>query len=207
MSARSGFAFARQHFTLSAFQLSTWAGVILPGAPARYNPLIDGPFSPHPPRWLSSYVRQREQGCIHKTRSGCFRGGTMESSKCLKTATWGGAVWVLTRSSPARSDRWWEHSRSNVLNVELRQGLPAAKRRGNPSTIHTRPAESVRTVKPWVPHTNKNIPVHAHNDQDRGIHLPACSCTTTRCVGSRARGVKSLRSHPHASQRGIYARF
>jgi hypothetical protein len=43
----------------------------------------------------------------------------------------------------------WEHSRSNVLNVELHPGLPAANRRGKASTIHTRLAESVRTLKPW----------------------------------------------------------
>jgi uncharacterized protein len=83
--------------------------------------------------------------------------GATESTMCAKSATWEGAAWVRTRSSPARSSRWWEHSRSNVLNVELRQGSPAANRRGNPSMIHTRLGESVSTVKPWpkpwVPHT------------------------------------------------------
>jgi hypothetical protein len=34
-------------------------------------------------------------------------------------------------------------------NVELRPASPAANRRGYPSTTHTRPAESVPTLKPW----------------------------------------------------------
>src|SRR5918992_578095 len=54
----------------------------------------------------------------------------MESTMCPKSATGEGAAWVPTRSSPARSGRCGEHSRSNVLNVELRPGSPAAKRRG-----------------------------------------------------------------------------
>jgi hypothetical protein len=115
---------------------------------------------------------------------------------CARTATtWEGAAWVRTRSSPARSGRWWEHSRSNVLNVELRPGSPAASRRGKLSTTHTRPAESVRTLKPWpkpwVPHTDQNTPVHAHNNQDRSIHLSASACSTTRCRPS-PRGLKGL---------------
>ena len=67
---------------------------------------------------------------------------------------------MSTRSSLARSGRWWEHSRSNVLNVELRPGSPAASQRGAASTTHTRPAESVRMLKPWpkpwAPHTDQN---------------------------------------------------
>src|SRR5215218_11469375 len=115
----------------------------------------------------------------------------MESTMCAKSATWEGAAWVRTRSSPARSSRWWEHSRSNVLNVELRQGSPAASRRGKASTTHTRPAESVRTLKPWPwptpPHADQSSPVHAHNAlswafislhlhaplQDEGLHSAA----------------------------------
>ena len=73
---------------------------------------------------------------------------------------------MSTRSSLARSGRWWEHSRSNVLNVELRPGSPAASQRGAASTTHTRPAESARTLKPWpkpwAPHTDQNTLVHAH---------------------------------------------
>src|SRR5215211_3867571 len=90
----------------------------------------------------------------------------MESTMCAKSATWEGAAWMPTRSSPAKSGRCGEHSRSNVLNVELRQGSPAANRRGEAPTTHTKPAESVPTVKPWpkpwVPHTDQNSPVHAH---------------------------------------------
>src|SRR5215218_7891839 len=92
----------------------------------------------------------------------------MECTMCAKSATWKVAAWVRTRSSPARSGRWWEHSQSNVLNVELRPGSPAANRRGNPGTTHTRLAESVRTVKPWpkpwMPHTDENAPVDAPTD-------------------------------------------
>src|SRR5215218_2429387 len=105
----------------------------------------------------------------------------MASTMCGKTATWEGAAWVSTGSSPARSGRWWEHSRSNALNVGLPLGTPAASRRGKASTTHTRPAESVRTLKPWhwptPPHADQSSPVHAHNAQETrafiSLHLHA----------------------------------
>jgi hypothetical protein len=98
----------------------------------------------------------------------------------MKSATWEGAAWVTTRSSPARSGRWLEHSRSNALNVELRAGSPAASRRGEASTTHTRHVESVHTVKPWpkpcLPHTDQNTPDHAHKPRTGAfisVHLHA----------------------------------
>jgi hypothetical protein len=97
-----------------------------------------------------------------------------------KSATWEGAAWVTTRSSPARSGRWLEHSRSNALNVELRAGSPAASRRGEASTTHTRHVGSVHTVKPWpkpcLPHTDQNTPDHAHKSRTGAfisVHLHA----------------------------------
>jgi hypothetical protein len=50
---------------------------------------------------------------------------------------------------PGEEQQMREHSRSNVPNVALRPGSPAANRRVNPATTHTRPAESLRTLKPW----------------------------------------------------------
>jgi hypothetical protein len=79
---------------------------------------------------------------------------------------------------PGQEQQMREHSRSNVPNVELRPGSHAANRRVNPATTHTRPAESVRTLKPWPPptrtprsthislgpeHTSPYISIHNHN--------------------------------------------
>jgi hypothetical protein len=119
--------------------------------------------------------------------------GAMESSMYTKSATWEGAACVTTRSSPARSGRWLEHSRSNALNVKLRAGSPAASRRGATSTTHTRHVESVHTVKPWpkpcLPHTDQNTPDHAHKPRTGAfisVHLhapPLMLWSLTRCAG------------------------
>jgi hypothetical protein len=92
--------------------------------------------------------------------------------------TWEGGAWVTTRSSPARSGRSGEHSRSNVLNVELRPGSPAANRRGKASTTHTRPAESLRTLKPWpkpwAPLIPTRTPRSTHISPGGPEHSSAC---------------------------------
>ena len=134
--------------------------------------------------------------------------GAMESTMCAKSATGEGAAWVPTTSSPVRSGRWWEHSRSNVLNVELRPGSPVANRRGKPSTTHTRPAESLRTLKPWPkpwqPPTRTVRSTHISSGRE---HSSACiSIHHHKMVRPPPRGVKGLRSHPRASQKWIYTR-
>src|SRR5215210_1195308 len=91
-----------------------------------------------------------QEQAVHKAKTKKLAAaGAMEGTMYAKSASGEGAVWVRTRSSPARSASMWEHSQSNVLNVALRPGSPAASRRGRASTTHTSPAESVRTLKPW----------------------------------------------------------
>ena len=59
---------------------------------------------------------------------------------------------------PGQECQMWGAFTVHALNVELCQGSPTANRRGHPSKTHTKPAESLRTVKhwhkPWVPHTH-----------------------------------------------------
>jgi len=50
---------------------------------------------------------------------------------------------------PGEERQMWGALSVHVLNVELRPGSPAANRRGKASTTHTRPAESLLTLKPW----------------------------------------------------------
>ena len=149
---------------------------------------------------------------VHKTRRCLPRTGLWRVLCAQKSATWEAAAWMPTTSSPARSTRCGEHSRSNVLNVELRLGSPAASRRARASTTHTRPVESVPTVKPRpkprarliatrtarFTHTSPG-PEHSFayismHHYKRQRETPPQGC------------VKGLRRHPRGSQRGIYIR-
>ena len=84
---------------------------------------------------------------------------------------------------PGQKRQMWGAFSVHVPNVELRPGSPAANRRVNPSTTHTTPTESLRTLKPWP----KRRPPPTRTPRSRHISLgpehssPYIPFTTATC--------------------------
>src|SRR5215208_6502164 len=79
---------------------------------------------------------------------------------------------------PGEERQMWGALSVHVLNVELRPGSPAANRRGKASTTHTRPAESLRTVKPWPKPWAPLIPTRT----PRSTHIRAGPEQSSACI-------------------------